>query len=147
MPLAIEAIDHIRANLLTLSLGHRAPFITIGIFTMAQFTQINATRLSLGLHPLERNEIVFMGRHLYNSRSADNYTIDDMLAQIESALGDTAEVAMSKFMSCLQSTLPRADGYGNTVYDRAVFEMTARKPRAELFSVIPKGDLNKPQKQ
>jgi len=30
------------------------------------------------------------------------------------------------------------------VLDRAIFECTQRKPRAELFSVIPKGDTRKP---
>lgn len=147
MPLAIDARDRIRANLLAVSRGQRVDIITIGTFTIPQFVMINTARISLDLHPLELNEILFMGKHLHKSRAADNYTIEDMVAQIESALCEGAEVSMSKFMSCLQNPTARADGYGNMVHDRAVFEMTARKPRAELFSVIPKGDVAKPQKE
>ena len=47
-------------------------------------------------------------------------------------------------MTTLENPLGRADGYGNTVHDRAVFECTTKKPRAELFSVMPKGDSRKP---
>jgi hypothetical protein len=120
--------------------------ITIGTFTLAQFAQINATRLTLELHPLELNEILFIGRHLFQSRSKDNYSIDDMMLQIESALRAESYVLLDKTMSCLQSSTGREDGYGNVVHDRAVFEMTAKKPRAELFSVIPKGDVTRPKK-
>lgn len=145
MPLAIDASDRIRANLLAVSHGQRVQIITIGTFTLAQFAEINQARVNLELHPLELNEILFMGRHLFKSRSEDGYSIDDMISQIESALCDAAEVSMNKFMSCLQNPAGREDGYGNVVFDRAVFEMTARKPRAELFSVIPKGDTKKPK--
>lgn len=146
MPIAIDAKDRIRANLVSTSQGHRVEIITIGSFTIPQFARINEVRIALELHPLELNEILFMGRHLYKSRAADNYTIDDMVAQIESALCEAAVVSMSKFMSCVQNPVAREDGYGNQVFDRAVFEMTARKPRAELFSVMPKGDVVKPGK-
>jgi hypothetical protein len=47
----------------------------------------------------------------------------------------------------MQNPNARDDGYGNQVFDRAVFEMTAKKPRAELYSVIPKGDKLKPNKK
>jgi hypothetical protein len=47
-------------------------------------------------------------------------------------------------MTALDSVARREDGYGNMVRDRAVLELTQRKPRAELYSVIPKGDTNKP---
>ncbi|OAU96701.1 hypothetical protein AO385_0014 [Moraxella catarrhalis] len=53
---------------------------------------------------------------------------------------------MAQRMTAIQSITPRNDGYGNLVTDRAIFELTAKKPRAELFSVIPKGDNNKPPK-
>lgn len=145
MPLAIDASDRIRANLFAVSCGQRVQIITIGTFTLSQFDEINRARVGLELHPLELNEILFMGRHLFKSRSEDGYSIDDMVSQIESALCEDAEVSMNKFMSCLQNPVGREDGYGNVVYDRAVFEMTARKPRAELFSVMPKGDANKPK--
>ncbi|MCP8882807.1 hypothetical protein NIM87_04800 [Devosia sp. XJ19-1] len=145
LPLAIDAPDRIRANLIEVSHGNRVSLITIGTFSLSQFSEINKARANLELHPLELNEILFMGRHLFKSRWADGYSVDDMVTQIESALCDAAEVSMSKFMSSLQNPEGREDGYGNVVFDRAIFEMTARKPRAELFSVIPKGDANKPK--
>lgn len=48
-------------------------------------------------------------------------------------------------MTALRSTFGRDDGYGNEVFDEAIFELTARKPKAELYSIIPKGDRNKPK--
>lgn len=146
MPLAIDAIDRIKYNLISISKGERVKTITIGTFTLQQFQSVNEVRIELDLHPLELNEILFMGRHLYKSRSADGYSVEDMIFQIESAVCDAAVVSMDKFMSCLQNPHPRTDGYGNLVYDRAVFEMTQRKPRAELYSVIPKGDTKRPKK-
>lgn len=56
-----------------------------------------------------------------------------------------AVVAPSAKMTALERATHRADGYGNMVRDRAVLELTQRKPRAELYSVIPKGDTNKPR--
>lgn len=147
MPLAIDAKDRIRSNLIAISLGERPPIITIGVFTPDQFAQINSARLLLSLHPLELNEILFIGRHLYASRWQDGYSIEDMVTQIESAIGTDATVTLERTMSCTQNPAGRDDGYGNVVFDRAVFEMTAKKPRAELFSVIPKGDQNKPRKK
>ncbi|WP_256205946.1 MULTISPECIES: hypothetical protein [unclassified Pseudomonas] len=48
-------------------------------------------------------------------------------------------------MTALRSTIGRNDGYGNEIYDEAIFELTARKPKAELYSIVPKGDRNKPK--
>lgn len=90
------------------------------------------------------NEILYMGRHHYNSRAIkDGYTIDDLLKQIESALSESSVVENNKVLKNINL---RDDGYGNMVEDRAVFEMTAKRPKMELFSVIPKGDNNKPPK-
>lgn len=147
MPLFDDALLKIRDNLIKLGKGERAPMISIGCFTGQQFIQINIARLDLELHALEVNEIVFIGRHLFESRSKDGYTIDDIIAQIESGLDENASVIVSPKMSCLRNIAGRDDGYGNKVFDQAVFEMTSKKPRAELFSVIPRGDIIKPQKQ
>lgn len=88
-----------------------------------------------------------MGRHHYESRVVrDGYNIDDLLKQIESALSDKSRIIMAQRMTAIQSITPRNDSYGNLVTDRAIFELTTKKPRAELFSVIPKGDNNKPPK-
>ena len=147
MPLYQGADCAILENLERLTLGEIVPLVPIGCFTDAQFDRINEVRLQLGWHALEENEIIFKGMHLLNSRLRDGYLIKDIVAQICSAMAHTSIVMIDNRMSCLQNDTPREDGYGNSVRDRAVFEMTARKPRAELFSVMPKGDHNKPEKR
>ena len=120
--------------------------IAIGCFSPLQFADVNIARRDAGLHELEINEIIFIGRHLFNSRSADGYSIDDMIDQIESAMSEDSIAVISPHMSCIRRQRARADRYGNQVFDQTIFEMTSRKPRAELFSVIPRGDTNKPPK-
>lgn len=144
MPLYEDAEDKIRFNLLKIQSGEKAPIINIGFLTDTQFEQINILRTTINLHQLEQNEIVFIGRHLFNSRTKDGYTVDDMIEQIVSALSSNSVVDISTSWSRIDNPIARADGYGNSVKDRGIFEMTARKPRAELFSVIPKGDNLKP---
>jgi hypothetical protein len=140
MPLNPSAIDLVRANLQLLSEGGRPRFVSIGYLTEAQHQAINALRLAEGKPLLDDPEILLMGRHLYNSRSADGYTIDDMVAMIANALStDSVAVSHWKMTGILNST-HRADGYGSQVQDLAVLELYARRPKAELYSVIPKGD-------
>ncbi len=146
MPLYGDAESRIRFNLTRIATGERAPSIEIGFLTETQFTELNTGRSSLGLHLLEQNEILFVGRHLYNSRSKDGYTVDDMIEQIVSALSPLSVVNIGPTWSRIDNPVPRSDRYGNIVNDRGVFEMTAKKPRAELFSVMPKGDAIKPIK-
>ena len=51
-------------------------------------------------------------------------------------------------MTMLRAPTLREDGYGNRVRDEGICELTRRKPRIELFSVIPKGEFVSPtQKQ
>ena len=146
MPLYPNATQLITQNLNALANGDRAKFVVIGNFTEQQFQEINAYRTSTGLPPLEQNEILYMGRHHYESRSVrDGYTIADMLKQIQSALSESSVVVMNARMTAIENQTPRDDGYGNQVTDRAIFEMTSKKPRAELFSTIPKGDNIKPK--
>lgn len=144
LPLHPDAKTQIIANLQVIATGGRASLIVIGVFTDQQFADLNAVRRGLGLHEIESREIVFIGRHIYASRSADGYTIDDMILQIESALSSESLVFANSKMTAMNNTQAREDGYGNQVHDRAIFECTQRKPRAELFSVIPKGDNQKP---
>ena len=118
--------------------------LEIGALTHEQFVEVNQVRVELGLHEVRENGIVFLGRHLFNSRAADGYTIDDMLLQIASAMDAEAAVMVSHRMTALQNRRARQDRLGNAIQDRAIFEATARKPRLELFSVIPKGDAIKP---
>ncbi|WOH52302.1 hypothetical protein [Bradyrhizobium sp. sBnM-33] len=147
LPLYAGMEATIREHLERLARGERVPMIAIGCFTEIQFAAINEGRAAMELHLLEQNEILFMGRHLYASRSKDGYQIDDILKQIMSALCDDAIAHLDTFVSYVQNPNTRDDGYGNQVSDRAVFEMTARKPRAELYSVMPKGDTIKPNKK
>lgn len=147
MPLYDGAILRIRSNFERLSRGERAPVIEIGQFTIEQHVAINVGRELLNLHKLEENEILFVGRHMYESRMRDGYSVDDIIDQIVSSLSALSIADIQKTMSSLRNPTLRADRYGNTVSDLAVFEMTAKKPRAELFSVIPKGDKNKPAKR
>jgi hypothetical protein len=144
LPLYPDAEAKVKINLQISATGGRAALIAIGTFTERQLQDINAVRRGLGLHEIDRQEIVFVGRHLYTSRAKDGYTVDDMWKQIEAAVSAASVVFASLKMTALESPQGRADGYGNTVRDRAVFECTQRKPRAELFSVIPKGDTQKP---
>ncbi len=144
MPLYPDAEARVKANLRTIEAGGRALLVAIGEFTERQWDDINAVRRGLRLHEIESREIVFIGRHLYVSRTKDGYTVDDMWTQIESALSSVSVVFANPKMTAMENPLGRPDGYGNTVHDRAIFECTQRKPRAELFSVIPKGDSQKP---
>lgn len=145
MPLYENALDIIHNQLKKLERGERPKFQVIGYFTDEQLLAINIFRAKNKLHLLEQNEILYMGRHHYDSRVVrDGYNIDDLVKQIESALAETSRVVVAERMTAMQSTTPRADGYGNSVFDRAIFELSSKKPRAELFSVIPKGDDNRP---
>lgn len=143
MPLYDNALEIIRTNLEQLQNGERPRFVAIGKLTDEQLTTINQKQIEKGLPVVQCNEILYMGRHHYNSRTKDGYTIDDLIKQIESSLADSSIIENNKV---LKSTVKRDDGYGNMVEDWAVFEMTAKRPKMELFSVIPKGDDNKPPK-
>lgn len=144
MPLYTNALELIRSNLEQLRDGERPKFVAIGKLTDQQLLVINQKQEQAGMPTVQCNEILYMGRHHYNSRAIkDGYTIDDLLKQIESALSESSIVENNKV---LKSITLRDDGYGNKVEDRAVFEMTAKRPKMELFSVIPKGDNNKPPK-
>lgn len=146
MPLYPNAEYLIRANLNEIAHGRRVRAVPIGCFTDLQIHTINAQKESRGLPPIEDPEIVFLGRHAYESRALrDGYTIEDMVTQIACALASSAIATVSPRMTSIRSTELRSDGYGNEVLDEAIFELTARKPKAELYSVVPKGDRKKPK--
>lgn len=148
MPLLPEGRDIIRASLEMFDRGERPLVITIGHLTEEQHLAINAGRQQHGLPSLESREIVMLGKHLHKRRIIDDgYLIDDVLDQIEHGLSPTSRVIMNPKMTGLKNPTPRPDRYGNFVRDQAVLELTARRPKAELFSVIPKGDTNSPRKQ
>lgn len=151
MPLLENAKVSIRDNLTAIARGGKPRVVEIGYLTLDQLAEINRSRAEvnrlnppLNLIPLENNVIIFLGRHIYNSRSRDGYTAEDMIVQIGSAMSTESIVTLDKFVSGIYKPIARADGYGNMVYDKGILEITSRRPRAELFSVMPKGDAIKP---
>ncbi|MUV15332.1 hypothetical protein [Noviluteimonas gilva] len=140
MPLHDGAIDAIRQQLECISIGERVSLIVIGCLTRTQHDAIRAFRASRNLPGAESPEIVYLGRHHFASRSKQGYTVEDLLRQIDAGLSADAVPFIRGSMTSLMASRPRDDGYGKQVRDHAVLELTARKPRVELFSVIPKGD-------
>jgi len=147
MALYPDAAEKITRQLEALARGERVKLIPIAALTDTQLSVLNRDRVALGQTPLVA-EVVFLGRHIYNSRIVkDGYEIADVVQQIRAALDDSAEMRPSApLMSHMLSTTKREDGYGNWVRDKAVFECMERHPRPELYSVMPKGDQNKPRR-
>jgi len=146
MPLHDNARELIRANLEQFDpkIKVKVAAVEIGTLTDAQLAAINAQQDANGL-PRSTREIVFHGWHVYKSRIIrDRYTIDDVVDQIVSAMSDNSVVQATEYMTAMENPVPREDRYGNIVNDRVVFECSARHPRPELFSVVPKGDRIKP---
>jgi hypothetical protein len=144
MPLVDGAEKHIRKNLQYIRNGRKAHPKVIARLTDAQLAKLNEERASRGFPPMKA-EVLFVGQHVYDSRIVkDGYSVDDVLTQIASAMHEDSEFHVSP-RTALVSTTPREDCYGNTVQDRAVFECSARYPKPELQSVIPKGDHIKPR--
>ncbi|BCQ22216.1 hypothetical protein NK8_03250 [Caballeronia sp. NK8] len=145
MPLYDNGLYLIQVNLEELQQGRRVLAVPIGRLTSVQHQAVNSHRLAHELPKLGDPEIVFIGRHVHESRIVrDSYSVGDVLTQITSALDAESVVVSSRKMTALDAPVLRTDGYGNEVRDRAILELTQRKPRAELFSVIPKGDIRKP---
>jgi hypothetical protein len=142
-PLKPGALGEARTLLEALQRGERPAPIDIGSLTQQQLTDLNAARVAQGL-PTVGADLVYKGRHHFASRSADGYSIDDMLQQIQSGMSPDSNVLVDRAgRPNLVNPTPRADGYGNNVTDTATFELSGSK-RPELFSVIPKGDKRKP---
>ncbi|GIZ54072.1 hypothetical protein [Noviherbaspirillum aridicola] len=133
------------ANLTLLKAGERAKVVSIGYLTETQHQAINAIRQKEGKPLLVEPVVLFLGRHLYESRSADGYTIEDMAVMVESALSAESIAHAHHKMTGVMNHSSREDGYGNRVRDLGVLELYARRPKAELLSVIPKGDDIKPK--
>lgn len=146
MPVYPNGPAYIRANLERIAARRKVRIVPIGRLTDEQLDAINTRRLALGLGPIEQ-EIVFVGAHVYRSRiERDGYTLDDVVDQIAHAIEDAAVIVDSPYMTVIENPSLRADRYGNLVRDRAVLECSTRHPRPELYSVMPKGDVNKPPK-
>jgi hypothetical protein len=140
LPLFADGLRKIRRNLLQVQSGKKPRVMKIGFFTPKQIAQINEARISMGF-PALRPEILFHGRHLYDSRCVkDHYTIDQVLEQIVSAFSDAAVVDPSRPSVVLRNPNKRMDHNGMLVNDEAVFEYSGREPYANLYSVVPVGD-------
>lgn len=149
MPLYTHAVDLIRENLEQISRGWKVKPIAIGKLTQEQLDSINQHRQARNPDlPEVVAEVVFFGSHIYQSRCVrDGYAIQDVIDQIVSAM-DTASVLIGNLpMQAIENPNGRTDQYGNVVHDRAVFECMSRHPRPELFSVVPRGDRNRPAKK
>lgn len=142
MPLYLHASALIRANLEEIAKGNKVKPVLIGTLTERQLGAINRARQARSYPlPVVIAEVLFFGKHMYQSRVVqDGYTIDDLLDQIVSAMDSTAAFIPTSKAAAIQNHISRRDRYGNMVQDMAVFECTARHPRPELYSVIPKGD-------
>ncbi|HHT7777508.1 hypothetical protein NMV49_11650 [Pasteurella multocida] len=68
MPLYDNAIDTIRTNLEQLQNGERPRFQAIGKLTDEQLETINQKQIEKGFPIVQCNEILYMGRHHYESR-------------------------------------------------------------------------------
>jgi len=147
MPLYADAPDVLRQQLEQIRDRQAIRVVPIDTLTTAQLTAINAARADERLRPIIE-EVVFFGRHIYKRRIVeDGYKIEDVIEQISSVM-ESVSVVLADLapMTIMENPNRRADRYSNFVRDRAVFECSARYPRPELFSVIPKGDSTKPSK-
>jgi hypothetical protein len=145
MPLHDGAIDRIRVQLEDIGRGRRVDILIIGMLSDEQHARICAVRRSRRLPEVESKELVYLGRHHYESRVAQGYCIADLLLQLAAATAADADVHAVGKMTSLKSRRERDDGHGCRVRDMAILELTARKPRVEIFSVIPVGDGRSPK--
>ncbi len=148
MPFHDSAAKLIRANLEQFGPEKktRVKAIMTGTLTDRQLAILNAYQDSEHL-PKSTGEVLFHGWHIYRSRVLrDGYQIEDVIDQIASAMSSNSIGVANNYMTSMENPVPRADRYGNWVRDKAVLECTARYPRPELYSVIPKGDSIKPPK-
>jgi len=147
MPPYPDAEKLIRGNIAVIKRGLKPRPVVIGSLTQIQLKAINCHRESRGW-PVINGQVVFIGCHVYKSRVVeDGYSEDDLLSQIRSAFSDTSRSIKTQKMTVLQNPLYTDSGYGCRVRVELTLECTARHPRSELFSVVPRGDLkHKPQK-
>jgi hypothetical protein len=106
MPLFKGALALIRANLEELQKGNRVRLVAVGTLTDSQLEAINREREARG-YPAMAAEVVFIGRHVYESRVVrDGYTIDDVIDQIASAMEGAAVVLQTPTMTAMENPAP-----------------------------------------
>lgn len=147
MPLYPNAKDLIRKNLQAIAVGERVPRIAVGRLTETQIAAVNAQQSTQSL-PLSIDEVVFVGRHIHKRRIlGDGYSIEEVIDQIESALGEGSQVIANEYMTAVKNPVARRDRLGNLVHDEVILECSRYRPNPDIFSVVPKGDKIKPQKE
>lgn len=147
MPLLPNALELIRRNLEGIAKGERPPRAVLGNLTAEQLKTINKYRAKHGFPPIS-GEVFFIGRHVYESRIVkDGYSIEDVLDQITSAFSEKSEVVNGQKLTAIRNAKKRKDRYGNEVRDEIVLECWKHNPQSQLFSVVPRGDTNKPTKK
>lgn len=141
MPLYDHALQLIRANLEYCQRNPKSKPdpVAIGRLTEVQINRINELRAEDDLPPMDA-EVIFIGSHLYKQRAKQNYSVDEMLEQIASAMSYDSVVVECYYMRAIQNPNARTDLKGNAINDRAIFECTRKFPNLELFSIVPKGD-------
>jgi hypothetical protein len=147
MPLYPDAERLIRSNLAVVARGKKPRAVVIGELTPRQIEDVNAQQRSRKLPEMD-NKIVFVGLHLHDSRfKRDCYSVDQIVAQIASAMSEKSRLIKTFNRTAIENPIKRDDGLGNMVNDKAILECTAKFPSMELSSVIPRGDINRPDKQ
>lgn len=146
MPLSPDAERLIRGCFAALKRGQRPKRVTIGHLTEKQLEDINAERKGRNFVPLS-GELFFVGRHIYERRILDDgYTEDDVITMIKTEAAESCCYIPTSKMTVLQSQNHRPSGYGCHVRDELTLECS-RTPLAEVYSVVPRGDLHhKPNK-
>ncbi|WP_347249974.1 hypothetical protein [Zoogloea sp.] len=93
--------------------------------------------------PFSSLDVLDNGRHHFSSRNGkDGYSIDELVAQLESGLDDASKVVKTPRGPALQNPTLHFNEAGKQVNDRAVL-IGGRGDRPGLFSVIPIGDGKK----
>lgn len=146
MPLVPDAERLIRGCFAAIKRGQKPRRVTIGYLTEKQLADVNRERLRRNFVPLS-GELFFTGCHIFDSRiTKDGYTEDDVLKMIQISMSESCCFVRTQKMTVLQSPAHRQSGYGCRVRDELTLECS-KSPLAELYSVVPRGDLNfKPNK-
>jgi hypothetical protein len=103
MPLYENAVALTGADLETIQSGRKARAVAIGRLTQAELDSINKHRWEHNdePHAIEA-EVLFIGQHVYDSRiKGDNYTIDDVVQQIVSAMSEASAIVGNNFLATL----------------------------------------------
>jgi hypothetical protein len=113
------------------------------VLTEKQLLSINTYRANNGLPEISA-EIIFLGKHLYQSRCVrDGYSVEEVILQIRNALDASSVFDPVRSWTVLKNPTPRMDKDLHSIHDAVVLECTSHAPNPELFSVVPKGDGKK----